>query len=246
MCSASRFVLRREVVHADVEPPTARMGGVRQRTRLNVWIVFLALAVIVFGATAWPRDGGNPFRAYVASELVPGAGLGDLQVGETTLGTFLERFGAGLPSALYGDETALEFTFARPGLSFVFVVEGACAAAVQRMHGTGLQALRSPRTFAREYPACSDAPLSQLELRAGSSDAATFWRGSTPSGVRLRMEREAALELLGADRDPRWGSEEALMWRSYASDGLVAWFAPDRAAGADGRWILTRLSVLPV
>ncbi len=218
----------------------------RQRTRLNVWIVFLALAVVAFGATAWPRDGGNPFRAYAASELVPGAGLGDLRVGETTLGSFLERFGAGLPSALYGDETALEFTFARPGLSFMFVVEGACAAAVQRMHGTGLRALRSPRTFVRDYPTCSDAPLSRLELRAGGSDGATFWRGSTPSGVRLRMEREAALERLGADRDPRWRSEEALMLRSYASNGLVAWFAPDRTAGADGRWIVARLSVLPV
>jgi len=217
---------------------------VRQRTRLNVWIVFLTLAVIVFGASAWPRDGGNPFRAYATSELVPGAGLGDLRVGETTLGSFLERFGAGLPSALYGDETALEFTFARPGLSFMFAVDGACAAAVQRMHGTGLRALRSASSFVRDYPACSDAPLSQLELRAGSSDGATFWRGSTPSDVRLRMEREAALERLGAQTDPRWGSDEAPMWRMYASDGLVAWFEPDRAAGGDGRWIVTRLRVV--
>ena len=216
----------------------------RKRTRLNVWLLFLALALVAFGMVAWPRDGGNPFRAYAASELVPGAGLGDLVVGETTLGTFLERFGAGLPAALYGDETALEFTFARAGLSFVFVVEGACAAAVQRMHGTGLRALRSHRTFVREVPDCVDAPLSQLELRAGGSDATTFWRGSTLSGVRLRMDREPALERLGAESDPRWGSDEAPMWRMYASDGLVVWFEPDRAAGSDGRWIVTRLRVV--
>ena len=216
----------------------------RQRTRLNVWLVFLALALVGFGMVAWPRDGGNPFRAYAASELVPGAGLGDLRVGETTLGAFLERFGAGLPSALYGDETVLEFTFARPGLSFMFVLQGACAAAVQRMHGTGLRALRTPRTFRRDEPACADAPLSQLELHAGGSDATTFWRGSTSSGVGLRMEREAALERLGAQSDPRWGSDEAPMWRMYASDGLVAWFEPDRTAGGDGRWIVTRLRVV--
>lgn len=216
----------------------------RQRTRLNVWLVFLALAVVGFGTVVWPRDGGNPFRAYAGSELVPGAGLGDLVVGETSLGTFLERFGAGMPSALYGDETALEFTFARAGLSFVFVVEGACAAAVQRMHGTGLHALRSHRTFVRELPACADAPLSRLELRAGGSDATTFWRGSTPSGVRLRMERESALERLGAQDDPRWDSDEAPMWRMHASDGLVAWFDPDRTAASDGRWIVTRLRVV--
>jgi len=221
------------------------MAPMMHRARLNVWLVIVSVAAVAFALVAWPRDGGNPFRAYATAALVPGEGLGDLRVGETTLGPFIERYGVGRPSALYGDETALAFSFDRAGLTFEFMLSGACAEAVQRMHGTGLRALRSPRAFNRDHPVCVGARLGRVELVAGGSERTTFWGGETPSGVRLRMEREAALERLGADRDPRWGTEEAMPWRWYDVPGLAVWFAPDRSDPRGERWIVTRLEVRP-
>ncbi len=220
------------------------------RTRLNVWIVLLAVAAIAFALVSRPRDGGNPFGAYAAAPLVASEGLGDIRVGETTLGSFLERFGPGLPSALYGDDTALEFGFARAGLSFRFWLEGACAGTVQALHGTGLRALGDARRFTRDHPECSLQRLSAIEVASGASERATFWRGESTAGVRLRMPREAAIERLATVPAASGGvlglgpeAEEAMLVRFVDVDGLQVWFAPDRSSSGADAWIVTRLGV---
>jgi len=221
-----------------------------QRTRLNVWIVLLAAAAIAFALVSRPRDAGNPFGAYADAPLVASVGLGGLQVGETTLGTFLERFGPGLPAALYGDDTGLEFAFARAGLTFRFWLEGACVGTVQALRATALRALGDARRFARDHPECTDQRLSAIEVAAGTSERATFWRGESTAGVRLRMPREAALERLATVPGAPGGvlglgpeAEEAMLVRFVEADGLQVWFGPDRSASGGGAWIVTRLAV---
>lgn len=219
------------------------------RTRLTVWVVLLAIATIGFGLVAWPRDGGRAMRVLADAPLVASEGLGDVRVGSTTLAGFLERFGPGLPSALYADATALEFIYAGTGLTFQFRLGDACGRSVQAMAGTGLRALRDATRFARSHPECADERLDSIEVEAGGSERTTFWRGETSAGVRLRMPREEALERLataGALRVPSGGgpdAEEAMVTRFVEADGLLVWFAPDRSpSGGDG-WIVSRLSV---
>ena len=224
------------------------------RTRLTVWIVLLAIAALGFGLVSWPRDGGRAKRAYANAPLTAHEGLGDLQVGVTTLAWFLERFGPGLPSALYGDATALEFSYAGTGLTFRFWLDDPCARSVQAMAGTGLRAVRDARRFGRAHPECAAERLDAIEIDAGGSERTTFWRGETMGGVRLRMPREEALERLADASDgaggPRAtpfgiGSEavEGEVVRFVDAGGVQVWFGPDRAASAGDGWIVSRLAV---
>ena len=225
-----------------------------RRTRLTVWLVVLAVAALAFAVVAWPRDGGRAMRAYADAPLVAHEGLGDLRVGVTSLAAFLERFGSGLPSALYGDATALEFTYATTGLTFRFWLDDVCARSVQGMAGGGLRALRDARRFVRSHPECADERLSVVEVTAGGSERTTFWRGEATAGVRLRMPREEALERLaaaGALDDSLGGPfgaladvEEAMVVRFVDADGLHVWFEPDRSASAADGWVVSRLAVV--
>jgi hypothetical protein len=220
-------------------------------TRLTVWIALLALAAAGLGVVAWPRDGGRAVRAFTSEQLVANEGLGELRVGVTTLATVLERLGPGLPAALYGDATALEFGYGSGGMTLRFWLGDDCARTVQAMHGTGLRAVRDARRFARAHPECADERLSSIELVAGPSERGTFWRGEATAGVRLRMPRPEALGRLasvpgaldgplGLPPDP----EAALLLRFVDADGLQVTFAPDRSAAAGGDWIVSRLAVV--
>jgi hypothetical protein len=214
----------------------------------------LAIAAVAFAVVAWPRDGGRAMRAYADAPLSAHEGLGDLRVGVTSLAAFLERFGSGLPSALYGDATALEFSYATTGMTFRFWLDDACARSVQAMAGSGLRALRDAGRFARSYPECADERLSAIEVTAGGSERTTFWRGEATAGVRLRMPRAEALERLAASGalDGSLGgpfgafadAEEAMVVRFVDADGLHVWFVPDRSASAGDGWIVSRLAVV--
>jgi len=217
------------------------MKGVR--VRLGVWLTLLVVATVALATVAWPRDGGNPFRSYADASLVPRAGLGDLRLGETELGAFMLRYGVGRPAALYGDDTALEFAFSRPGLTFTFPVEGACARSVQAMAGTGLRALRSPRDFVRDHPECAGAPLERIAVDAARGARDVFWRGSTPSGVRLRLARDEALRRLGVDA-PGFDEDAPAPDRWFDADGLLVTFGPAANADAGAGWWVTRLEVV--
>ena len=212
--------------------------------------MLLALAAATLGVVAWPRDDGAAVRAYASAPLVAREGLGDLRVGVTTLAAVLERIGAGLPAALYGDATALEFTYGSGGMTLRFWLGDDCARTVQAMHGTGLRALRDARRFARTHPACADERLSAIELVAAPSERTTFWRGEATAGVRLHMARAEALarlasvpEALDGRLGPPPDPEAAMLVRFVEADGLQVSFAPDRAAGAGGDWIVSRLAV---
>ncbi|MFN2322475.1 MAG: hypothetical protein ABR510_05900 [Trueperaceae bacterium] len=214
------------------------MSATRRRVRTTVRLALVVVATVVLAAVAWPRDGGNPFRAYAASTLTPGVGLSELQLGTTTLGGFLERFGAGRPALAFGDETAVELAFARAGAVFTYVVDGACADAVQRGHREVFRALVSGRSFVSSYPACADEPLDTLALRLVAGR--TFWRGATDLGVRLGQPRNVALAALGAP--PASDAEEPTPESWFDPSGLVVRFGTD--PGDRTRWQVVELVVV--
>jgi hypothetical protein len=209
----------------------------RRRARTTVRLGFVLVATAVLAALLWPRDGGNPFRAYADAPLTPGVGLGDLLLSTTTLATFLDRYGAGRPALAFGDETAVELTFPRAGATFTFVVEGACADVVQRGRSEVFRALGTGASFARTYPACADEPLDALALALVAGR--TFWRGATEAGVYLAQERDAALEALGA---PVASASRAAPESWFDPSGLVVRFGTDPADRA--RWQVVELVVL--
>ncbi len=215
----------------------------RVRVRLAVWIVLLVVATAAFAFVAQPRDGGNPFRAYATAPLVPGFGLGDLHVGATALGAFVERFGVGRPAALYGDDTALEFAFPRAGLTFTFVADGDCIRIVQAMAGTGLRALRSPRAFVRDHPACAATPLDRVAVAAARAPRDTFWRGATPMGIALHVDRADVLGRLGyaPDRAPDAVRPPPERW--FDPEGMKIDFGPATTGEAEPAWVVVRLTV---
>lgn len=213
------------------------------RARLTVWVVLLAGAAALLGWVAWPRDGGDPFRALSAAPAVPGVGIGDLRVGETELGAFLTRYGAGVPAALFSDDTAIELAFPRAGWTLTFALAGACAGDVQAGRGTVLRAMSDPRRFLREHPACAGERLQAIVL---SSAVGGSWRGEVAGGVRLGQPREEALAALGLEGSgvpetdgalpapgPRWVSDPA---------GLALAFEP--VPGDVARWRVARITVM--
>jgi hypothetical protein len=215
----------------------------RVRVRLTVWIVLLVVATSAFAFVALPRDGGNPFRAYAAAPLVPGLGLGDLRVGATQLGAFVERYGVGQPAALYGDDTALEFAFPRAGLTFTFVAGGDCIGIVQAMAGTGLRALRSPRSFVRDHPACAATPLDRIAVAAARAPRDTFWRGATPMGIALHQDRADVLGRLGYAPDRASDADRPPPERWFDPAGLQIDFGPAATGGAEPARVVVRLTV---
>jgi hypothetical protein len=218
------------------------MRGVR--VRLGVWIGLLVVATVALATVAWPRDGGNPFRSYADASLVPGTGLGDLRLGETELGAFVVRYGVGRPAALYGDDTALEFAFPRPGLTFTFPVTGTCARSVQQMAGTGLRALRSPGDFVRDHPECADARLGGVAVETARTPRDTFWRGATPAGVRLHQTRDESFAQLGIDAATAFADGAPLPDRWFDADGLLVIFDDAATGDAEPDWRVVRLEVV--
>jgi hypothetical protein len=217
------------------------MRSARRRTRRTVRLALAVVATVALAGVAWPRDGGNPFRAYARVALTPGVGIGDLQIGATTLGTFLDRFGAGRPALVFGDETAVELSFPRAGATFTFVVEGACADVVVRSRRDVLRALGSRRAFAGAYPACAAEPLDVLAV-AWTVGRAHF-TGATSAGVHLGQRRDDALAALGAplptpsEADVASGPEG---W--FDPSGLGVRFAPDPAERAEDVWQVVELT----
>jgi hypothetical protein len=122
---------------------------------------------------------------YATATLTPGSGLGDLQLGKTTLGWFVKNIGSGIVSIIASDESAIELTFLNGEASFLFIVSGACQNETGAP-GKRLDLNQDIKAFLSRYPGCNDLPLSSLSLATRqSSKADTFFKGSTDRGVRL-------------------------------------------------------------
>lgn len=123
---------------------------------------------------------------YARATLTPGVGLGDLELGVTTLGGVLDRLGAGRVSVLVGDETALELSFADRALALLFVVEGPCKGALDGSGGRSA-ATSDLKAFVGTNAACRDALLSSVAVSVTGAERSKddFFSGATDQGVGL-------------------------------------------------------------
>lgn len=166
--------------------------------------------------------------------LEAGGGLGDLRLGETTLGQFFDRFGAGLTMFVASDEIAFLFQFGSARLSDEEVM------AVRR-------ATRNMGEYLTNYPQRRELPLSSITVRIDEDEESTFYKGKLAQGValfdpllisagRVGMVGEGSLPLL-AGLTPNTPTEQA----RYPAQGLVLYGEREPKPGKPSR--VTRMTV---
>ncbi len=122
---------------------------------------------------------------YAQATIVPGTGIGDLQLGKTTLGWISNKLGQGKPAVLIGDEAAIELTYLDGQLALLFQLTGDCQAAT-RPPRQNIDFTRGLKAFLEQYPACDGLPLSSLSISSGDRNPTdAFFKGSTNQGVKL-------------------------------------------------------------
>jgi len=145
------------------------------------WRTFAVAAVslgsaVGIAATVGCSSAKSALDPYATATLTQGTGLGDLQLGETTFGAFLAKFGPGLLSVVVSDETAWEATFENGQISFLFVLTGDCK---RKTAGTRVPAGPAVQAFLASHPECRDTPLTSISV------ARPFFKGKTDQGVAL-------------------------------------------------------------
>lgn len=132
-----------------------------------------------------------------------GAALGELRIGETTLGEFVDRFGSGRVDLVVSDQTGLELVFAGGELALLFLYD------VNPRDDQECAALRkAPRDlsgFLAQFPERRDLRLASLTVAAGDSRDASFFQGELAPGIQLLdplLESVARLGRVPSDERP--------------------------------------------
>lgn len=124
---------------------------------------------------------------YARATMTPGVGLGELQLGKTTLGWVAQNIGSGTPFVQAGDETAIELEYLDGELGLLFLVTGDC----QKETGvpqTRLELGRDLSKFLARFPGCGNLTLTSLSVATRQrSPEQRFFQGQTNQGVRLGM-----------------------------------------------------------
>lgn len=144
------------------------------------WLLLFVLLLL----TACSSSEHKALQPYATATVTAGVGLGNLELGKTTLGWVVENIGANKIAILAGDEVGLEFIYLNGELSLLFVILGAC----QEQTGapmTRVEIKKGIESFLSQYPACKDLTLSSLSVGVGDREKNTFFKGSTDKGVKL-------------------------------------------------------------
>lgn len=157
------------------------------------------LLTLLACACAAPREDLTTVAPYARATLTPGVGLGDLELGVTSLGSTLDRLGAGRVSLLVGDETALELSFADRALALLFVVEGPCKGALDGAGGRAA-ATSDLKAFVGVNATCRDALLSSVAVSVSGEERSKddFFTGATDQGVALWSRLDDVVAAHGA------------------------------------------------
>jgi len=154
---------------------------------MKILTTFVALACLLlisgcFGNTSTELKALNP---YAKAPLTAGSGLGDIQLGKTTLGWLVSNIGSGNAIFIMGDESAIELHFLNGQASFMFIVSGPCR---DETGGPGarVEIGKDVKVFLSRYPRCNELRLSSISMATGqNTQAETFYKGSTDRGVGL-------------------------------------------------------------
>jgi hypothetical protein len=147
----------------------------------KAWIVSFLLLLAACGAGTDARLA--PLARATLSVGEDGVALGNLRLGETTLGECVDRFGSGRTDLVVSDETGLELVFEDGELALLFLYE------VNPRSDEECTALRAATrdlpAFLAKYPERRDLRLASVTVAADESRDATFFQGALALGVRL-------------------------------------------------------------
>lgn len=221
------------------------------RATMRLPCIGLALAVVGLTSLAGcgSRDRSSALDHLNSATLEAGVGLADLQLGVTTLADFTNRIGTGRSSAVIGDESAVELTFAAQRMSFLFTFGPDCARELGSAVRTVGNLIEEPTQFFADFPDCADTPLTSLSIGADPGGDAPFYLGSSDRGARLLMPATELMQLHDEPADipgltlagttPDDGRYEYL---NYA-DGLAVHIGAAEAGESAGKQVIVRLSV---
>jgi hypothetical protein len=208
-----------------------------------MWRLPFAVSLALAAACGHSPD---PRLAPLAqATLEAGGGLGDLRLGQTTLGRFFDRFGAGLTMFVASDEIAFELAFEGGEIAFLFQFDSARLSDEEVM--AVRRATRNMGEYLAAYPQRRELPLSSITVRIDEDKESTFYKGKLAQGValfdpflisagRVGMIEEGSLPLL-AGLSPNTPTEQA----RFPEQGLVLYGEREPKPGTPSR--VTRMTV---
>jgi len=126
---------------------------------------------------------------YVNATLTAGVGLGDLKLGQTTLGSVVQRLGVETVTPLASEEIGLELFYEHGQLALLFIIEPECMSTLK----TGLRpAATDLPAFLARTPCLREARLSSISVRSRTSADESWFQGATDAGARLWDPSQAA------------------------------------------------------
>ncbi len=150
-----------------------------------IFFICIFCVALIGGCSGSPSKEDKSLAKYSRETLTAGTGLGDLQLGKTTLDGFVNNIGAGRMAFLAGDESGIELSFANNEAAFLFVLSKECQEATGGLGGARSKIGQDLRAFIAQYPKCGEITLSSISMAAGTSKEETFFKGSTDKGVQL-------------------------------------------------------------
>lgn len=152
----------------------------------------------------------SPVAPLKSATLIPGTSLGPVQIGKTTLRSFVDTYGPGHVALLAGDDfCGVELNFEYQQLAFLFELDAPTAYAYE--DPSFMHAPRDLGKFIAAHPEAGDATLHSLSVKATKAPEGTFFRG----GIGPRAKLHATLDA----------------FQGFAEDGLGPG-APSFVAGA--------------
>ena len=127
---------------------------------------------------------------YARATLTAGVGLGDLKLGQTTLGAVVQRFGVESVTQIASEEVGLELLYEHGQLALLFLVDPSCLAS---LGAAGLRpAAVEMQKFLERNPCLREVRLASLSVREGSDAQSSFFQGASDAGARLWGKDEDA------------------------------------------------------
>jgi hypothetical protein len=154
----------------------------------------LALPLLFLALACAKAEVDARLKPLTVATLDPGVGLGDLRLGETTLGAFVDRYGHERVDLIAGDGIAYELVFAGGEMAFLFVLD-AMPQSVEL--GTLKQGQRELTKVLAAQPVLRDMRLASLTVALRRGETRSLYAGklsSPPLGLSGRMS-DAVVEL---------------------------------------------------
>lgn len=159
----------------------------------------LLAPLLAFLTLACAADVDPRLQPLTVATLEPGVGLGDVRLGETTLGTFVDRYGHDRVDLIAGDGIGYELVFAGGEMAFLFLIDA-------QPQGVELDTLKKGQReltkVLAEHTVLRDMPLASLSVavRRGDTESSYVGKMARPS-VGLSGKMSDALVDLGPPGD---------------------------------------------